>query len=78
MVDGSPVPAAAGHGGAGGGHGVQRLTRPAVLGKDVDIAGPMPPSVGDLKKALVQMNLRNNAISTVPSQIALLNKLTGL
>ena len=38
----------------------------------------MPPSVGDLKKALQLMNLRNNAISTVPSQIALLNKLTGL
>ena len=58
---------------------MQRLTRPAVLGTDVDdLAGAMPPSVGDLKKALVQMNLRNNAISTVPSQIALLNKLTGL
>ena len=57
---------------------MQRLTRPAVLGKDVDIAGPMPPSVGDLKKALVQMNLKENAISTVPSQIALLKKLTAL
>ena len=58
---------------------MQRLTRPAVLGKDVDdLAGAMPPSVGDLKKALQLMNLRNNAISTVPSQIALLNKLTGL
>ena len=58
---------------------MQRLTRPAVLGKDVDdLAGAMPPSVGDLKKALQLMNRRNNAISTVPSQIALLNKLTGL
>ena len=58
---------------------MQRLTRPAVLGQDVDdLAGAMPPSVGDLKKALQLMNLRNNAISTVPSQIALLNKLTGL
>ena len=61
-----------------GRHGVRRLTRPAVLGRDVGIAGPMPPSVGDLKKALVQMNLKENAISTVPSQIALLKKLTAL
>ena len=38
----------------------------------------MPPSVGDLKKALERVDLRNNAISTVPSQIAMLAKLTSL
>ena len=75
----SPVPRAAGRGGvAGARRGARRLTRPAVLGRDVDIAGAIPPSIFDVKKVLELLNLRNNAISTVPSQIALLNKLTGL
>ena len=63
----------------GGRRGARRLTRPAVIGQDVDdLAGAMPPSVGDLKKALERVDLRDNAISTVPSQIAMLAKLTSL
>ena len=68
-----------GRGTGGWGGDARRLTRPAVIGQNVDdLAGPMPPSVGDLKKALERVDLRNNAISTVPSQIAMLAKLTSL